>query len=134
MTLDVEGVAEDGAGSIGLTDRLDRACLAPPGLSEGNVNTRSVSTPVGLRPAECLQGLRTQSDNNPGRCIDRMSVPGQKAKSEAAFVMSALPPGTDILWRVWHFRDVPTTDIGGVWIAGAIWHIAMPVEEPSTAS
>ena len=39
------------------------------------------------------------------------SASGHKRKSATTFVMSALPLGTDILWRVWHVRKVPSVEI-----------------------
>jgi len=51
-----------------------------------------------------------------------MSESGQQRKSATTFVMSVKPPKAEVARRQWHFRYVPLAEV------------AMPVEEPSTAS
>ncbi len=48
--------------------------------------------------------------------------------------MSVKRPKAEVARRWWLFRFVPKGDIGGSPNRTAIWHIKMPVEEPSTAS
>ena len=68
-----------------------------------------------------------------GHCGDS-SVQGQKRKSRPTILMSALPPKADINHTGCDVRYVPTRDIRGIRMTGRIWHVVMPVNEPSTAS
>jgi len=53
---------------------------------------------------------------------------------ESRHTTTAKPPKADINHTGWNVRLVPTPDIRNVRITGAMWHFAMPVEEPSTVS
>ena len=66
------------SGCIGLTDFPYQACSAPRRSSEGNVSTRLVLTPAGLRPGECLQGRCARSDIHSRSCVGRVVAFGSE--------------------------------------------------------
>ena len=68
------------------------------------------------------------------RRLHRESVWGQQRKSQTTILISAKPPKAEVARRRWHFAYVPLADIRCSATSTAMWHIAMPVEEPSKAS